>query len=91
MCLPRGSIATILQVAHDSKVGAHFGLAKTMSRLSRDFIDPAGTITEALQAYVQEHNLDLPLTRTSMKGGGELRNNLCLARRHGTGEIKSVV
>ena len=38
---------------------------------ARDFIDPDGTMTEALMKYVQEQHLDLPLTRTSMKGGGE--------------------
>lgn len=38
---------------------------------ARDFIDPDGTMTEALQKYVQDQNLDLPLTRTSMKGGGQ--------------------
>jgi hypothetical protein len=38
---------------------------------ARDFIDPDGTMTQALQQYVQDHNLDFPLTRTSMKGGGE--------------------
>ena len=58
---------------------------------ARDFIDPDGTITEALLTYVQDHNLDLPLTRTSMKGGGEHCNYLCLALRHGTGDIKLVV
>jgi hypothetical protein len=56
-----------------------------------DFIDPDGTITEVLQTYAQEHNLDLPLTRMSMKGGEEYCNNLRLARRQGTGEIKLVV
>jgi hypothetical protein len=34
---------------------------------ARDFIDPDGTMTQALQQYVQDHNLDFPLTRTSMK------------------------
>jgi hypothetical protein len=34
MCFPRRSIVSILQVANDSKIGGHFGLAKTMSRLS---------------------------------------------------------
>jgi hypothetical protein len=38
---------------------------------ARDFIDPDGTTAEALQKYVQEHNLDFPLTRTSMSGGRE--------------------
>jgi hypothetical protein len=38
---------------------------------AKDFIDADGTITEALQKYVQERNLDMPLTWTSMKGGGE--------------------
>jgi hypothetical protein len=37
----------------------------------RDFIDADGTMTEALQHCLREHNLDLPLTRTSMRGGGE--------------------
>jgi hypothetical protein len=37
---------------------------------ARDFIDPDGTMTEALMKYVQEQNLELALTRTSMKGGG---------------------
>ena len=34
VCLPRKSISGILQIAHDSKLGGHFGLAKTISRLS---------------------------------------------------------
>jgi hypothetical protein len=38
---------------------------------ARDVIDPDGTMTEALMKYVQEQHLDMPLTRTSMKGGGE--------------------
>jgi hypothetical protein len=38
---------------------------------ARDFIDADGTMTEALQRYLREHNLDLLLTRTSMRGGGE--------------------
>jgi hypothetical protein len=38
---------------------------------ARDFVDPDGTMTKALQQYAQDHNLDFPLTRTSMKGGGE--------------------
>jgi hypothetical protein len=42
---------------------------------ARDFIDADGTMTEALQRYLQEHNLDLPLTRTSMRGGGEYCNS----------------
>jgi hypothetical protein len=31
------------------------------------FIVPDDTITETLQKHVQEHNLDLPSTRTSIK------------------------
>jgi hypothetical protein len=38
---------------------------------ARYFINPDGAITEDLQKYVNEHILDFPLTRTSMKGGGE--------------------
>ena len=33
-CVPRKSVSTIMQIAHDSKVGGHFKFAKTMSRLS---------------------------------------------------------
>ncbi len=34
LCVPRKSVSTIMQIAHDSKVGGHFKFAKTMSRLS---------------------------------------------------------
>jgi len=34
VCVPRKSISTILNIAHDSKLGGHFKFAKTMSRLS---------------------------------------------------------
>jgi len=34
LCVPRKSVSTILQIAHDSRVGGHFKFAKTMSRLS---------------------------------------------------------
>jgi hypothetical protein len=37
----------------------------------KGFIDPDGTMTEALMKYFEDQNLDLALTRTSMKGGGE--------------------
>lgn len=33
LCVPRKSVSTILQMAHDSRVGGHFKFAKTMSRL----------------------------------------------------------
>jgi hypothetical protein len=46
---------------------------------ARDFIDHDGTMTQALQQYVQDHNLDFPLTRTPMKGGGEKCNSLCMS------------
>jgi len=34
LCVPRKSVSTILQIAHDSRVGGHFKFAKTMSRLT---------------------------------------------------------
>mgnify|MGYP003541608483 CR=1 FL=1 len=34
ICIPRKYIAGILQVVHHSKIGGHFGLAKTISRPS---------------------------------------------------------
>ncbi len=34
LCIPRRNVSKILDSAHDSKVGGHFGLAKTLSRLS---------------------------------------------------------
>jgi hypothetical protein len=44
-----------------------------------------------LQTHVQEHNLDFPLTRTSMTEGGEYFIHLCLSRKHGTRDIKLVL
>jgi hypothetical protein len=38
---------------------------------TRDFVDTDGTVTETLQTYLDEHGLALPLTRTSIPGGGE--------------------
>jgi len=34
LCVPRKSVASVLQIAHDSRLGGHFKFAKTMSRLS---------------------------------------------------------
>lgn len=34
LCVPRKSVSTILQIAHDARVGGHFKYAKTMSRLT---------------------------------------------------------
>jgi hypothetical protein len=70
MCLPRKLIEWILQVAHDSSWWS-FRVGKDDVQTRQSFIDPDGTITEALQTYVREHNLDLPLTGMSMKGVGE--------------------
>jgi Integrase zinc binding domain len=34
LCVPRRCVSRILQMAHDSRIGGHFGHAKTMSRLA---------------------------------------------------------
>ena len=35
LCVPRRSVSTILQLAHDSKIGGHFKFLKTLSRLTK--------------------------------------------------------
>ncbi len=35
LCIPRTSVAPILQMAHDAKTGGHFGFSKTLSRVEK--------------------------------------------------------
>jgi hypothetical protein len=34
LCVPRRCVSRVLQMEHDSRIGGHFGHAKTMSRLA---------------------------------------------------------
>ena len=35
ICVPRKCVSTVLDIAHDSRLGGHFKLTKTLSRLTK--------------------------------------------------------